>query len=96
VSESFENVRLKGIFAVLPVKVELVKIRTIFELTGGKFSKEPANIKSMVLSSILKRYTANLVKFEVALSCVQLLKPLKFPETNRSIANFILLQFSMR
>lgn len=37
----------------VPVNVELVKIRTIFELTGGKVSSEPANIKSTVLSSIL-------------------------------------------
>lgn len=37
----------------LPVNVELVKILTIFELTGGKFSNEPAKIVSMVRSSIL-------------------------------------------
>lgn len=37
----------------IPVKVELVKIRTIFELTGGNDSKEPANIKSTVRSSIV-------------------------------------------
>lgn len=32
--------------------MELVKIRTILELTGGRFSKEPAKIVSIVLSSI--------------------------------------------
>lgn len=37
----------------LPVNVELVKIRTIFELTGGRFSSEPAKIKSMVRSSMV-------------------------------------------
>lgn len=36
-----------------PVNVELVKIRTILELTGGKFSSEPAKIVSIVRSSIL-------------------------------------------
>lgn len=39
-----------------PVNVELVKILTILELTGGKDSKEPANIKSTVRSSILNVY----------------------------------------
>ena len=37
------------------MNVELVKILTIFELTGGSCSKEPAKIKSTVLSSILIR-----------------------------------------
>lgn len=37
----------------LPVNVELVKMRTIFELTGGNVSSEPANIKSTVRSSIV-------------------------------------------
>lgn len=36
----------------LPVKVELVNILTIFELTGGKDLSDPENIKSIVLSSI--------------------------------------------
>lgn len=39
-----------------PVNVELVKILTILELTGGKDSKEPAKIKSTVRSSILNVY----------------------------------------
>lgn len=39
-----------------PVNVELVKIRTIFELTGGKDSRDPWNIESIVLSSILANY----------------------------------------
>lgn len=43
-----------NIIYVLPVNVELVKIRTIFELTGGNDSNEPQNIKSTVLSSIMK------------------------------------------
>lgn len=33
----------------MPVNVELVKIRTIFELTGGNDSNEPANIKSVII-----------------------------------------------
>lgn len=37
---------------VLPVKVELVKIRTIFELTGGRDFNDPAKIESIVFSSI--------------------------------------------
>lgn len=44
---------VRVVYIDLPVKVELVKIRTIFELTGGKDSKEPAKIKSTVLSSIV-------------------------------------------
>lgn len=36
----------------LPVKVELVNIRTIFELTGGKDFKDPEKIESIVVSSI--------------------------------------------
>lgn len=36
----------------MPVNVELVKILTILELTGGKFSRDPAKIKSTVRSSI--------------------------------------------
>ena len=35
-----------------PVKVELVKIRTIFELTGGKSWRPPPNILSTVFSSM--------------------------------------------
>lgn len=38
----------------MPVNVELVKILTILELTGGKFSSDPAKIRSTVLSSIVK------------------------------------------
>lgn len=37
----------------IPVKVELVKMRTIFELTGGRDSSDPAKIKSTVRSSML-------------------------------------------
>ena len=37
----------------MSVKVELVKIRTILELTGGKFVKHPAKMASIVFSSIL-------------------------------------------
>ena len=37
----------------MSVKVELVKIRTILELTGGKFVKQPAKMASIVFSSIL-------------------------------------------
>jgi len=40
-------------FADPPVNVELVKMRTIFELTGGRDSREPRNMESMVRSSIL-------------------------------------------
>lgn len=36
-----------------PVNVELVKMRTIFELTGGRDSSEPRNMESMVRSSII-------------------------------------------
>lgn len=36
----------------LPVKVELVNIRTILELTAGKDFKDPAKIESIVASSI--------------------------------------------
>ena len=36
----------------MSVNVELVKIRTIFELTGGKSTSDPANIRSIVCSSI--------------------------------------------
>ena len=36
----------------LPVKVELVNIRTIFELTGGKDFKDPEKIESTVVSSM--------------------------------------------
>ncbi|EFA05280.1 hypothetical protein TcasGA2_TC015437 [Tribolium castaneum] len=39
----------------LPVNVELVKIRTIFELTGGRFSSEPAKIKSMNVIEIVRQ-----------------------------------------
>lgn len=41
------------------MNVELVKILTILELTGGKFSRDPAKIKSTVLSSI-SDYTINI------------------------------------
>lgn len=37
----------------LPVKVELVKMRTILELTGGSVPRDPAKIRSTVWSSIL-------------------------------------------
>ena len=37
----------------MSVKVELVKMRTILELTGGKFVKQPAKMASIVFSSIL-------------------------------------------
>lgn len=46
-------------FVSSPVNVELVKIRTIFELTGGRDSKEPANMKSMVRSSIVMELDQN-------------------------------------
>lgn len=36
-----------------PVNVELVKMRTIFELTGGRDSSEPRNMESIVRSSIM-------------------------------------------
>ena len=39
----------------MSVKVELVKIRTILELTGGKFVKQPAKMASIVFSSILAK-----------------------------------------
>ena len=32
----------------VPVKVELVKMRTILELTGGKVASDPAKIESTV------------------------------------------------
>lgn len=35
------------------MKVELVKILTILELTGGRFSREPAKMRSMVRSSMV-------------------------------------------
>ena len=38
----------------MSVNVELVKIRTILELTGGKSIKPPANILSIVCSSMLE------------------------------------------
>lgn len=38
---------------ILPVNVELVKILTIFELTGGRDFSEPPKIRSTVRSSIL-------------------------------------------
>ena len=37
----------------MSVNVELVKIRTILELTGGKSIRLPANILSIVFSSML-------------------------------------------
>ena len=37
----------------MSVNVELVKIRTILELTGGKSVNPPANILSIVFSSML-------------------------------------------
>ena len=40
----------------MSVKVELVKMRTILELTGGKFVREPANIESIVFSSMITSY----------------------------------------
>ena len=39
----------------MSVKVELVKIRTILELTGGKFVKQPAKMASIVFSSIVAK-----------------------------------------
>lgn len=44
--EKTENSRFYYVksFKFLPVNVELVNILTIFELTGGKFSNEPAKI----------------------------------------------------
>lgn len=48
----------------IPVNVELVKIRTIFELTGGNDSKEPANIKSTVRSSIIAVFQFWKVNYE--------------------------------
>lgn len=39
----------------VPVKVELVNILTIFELTAGRDFKDPAKIESMVASSIFHR-----------------------------------------
>lgn len=40
-------------FEHTPVNVELVKMRTIFELTGGRDSSEPRNMESIVRSSII-------------------------------------------
>ena len=40
----------------ISVKVELVKIRTIFELTGGRSIRLPAKIRSTHASSILQFY----------------------------------------
>lgn len=48
-----KNTQVKVNLNVTPVNVELVKILTIFELTGGKLSKLPAKIWSTVLSSIV-------------------------------------------
>ena len=36
----------------MSVKVELVKIRTTLELSGGKFSRQPENILSTASSSL--------------------------------------------
>jgi len=43
----------------LPVKVELVNIRTIFELTGGKDFKDPEKIESIVVSSIVLSFNVS-------------------------------------
>ena len=43
-------------FSLLPVNVELVKILTIFELTGGKDLSDPEKIESITFSSIVKQF----------------------------------------
>ena len=48
----------------ISVNVELVKMRTILELTDGRFVRHPANIASIVFSSIvifLCRYIRHLI-----------------------------------
>ena len=37
-----------------PVNVELVKMRTILELTGGRLCREPAKMRSTVRSSMAR------------------------------------------
>lgn len=44
----------------VPVKVELVNILTIFELTAGKDFKDPAKIESIVVSSIFYSHLISL------------------------------------
>lgn len=48
--QKIEDLRLK--YLNVPVKVELVNILTIFELTGGRDFKDPAKIESIIVSSI--------------------------------------------
>lgn len=47
------------------MNVELVKIRTIFELTGGRDFKDPAKIESIVFSSILNYFSLENSKLEI-------------------------------
>lgn len=55
---------------VVSVNVELVKIRTIFELTGGRDFNEPANMKSMVRSSIFLLFFNYFVRNLLKLLCL--------------------------